>query len=100
MTGIELIAAERLRQVEVEGYGANHDITCNADSELAIAAACYAVNKLPGFGVYEYGTADCFPWHEELDKRARHSRLRSLVIAGALLSAEIDRLIAEGNEAA
>lgn len=97
MTGIALITKERDRQITEEGFDPAHD-RCHADNELAIAAACYAVNGIPGVSVYEYGTADCFPWHEEFDKRKKHGRLRSLVIAGALLCAEIDRLIAEEGE--
>jgi hypothetical protein len=31
------------------------------------------------------------------DKREKHSRIRRLEIAGALIAAEIDRLTADGN---
>lgn len=99
MTGIELIAQERTRQIEVEGWDSTHDAS-HADGELSIAAACYAVNKLPGLSVAEYGNMDAWPWHEEWDKRRKHDRLRSLVVAGALIAAELDRLIAEGESAA
>jgi len=100
MTGIALITAERDRQVTEEGWTPDHDRYLK-DNELAIAAACYAVNKLPGLSVAEYGNMDAWPFAEEWDKRASHSRFRSLVIAGALLCAEIDRILAEeGNDAA
>lgn len=99
MTGVDLIMKERDRQILEEGYDAAHD-RYHKDNELAIAAACYAVNGIPGVSVYEYGDADCYPFHAEFDKRRQHGRLRSLVIAGALLAAEIDRLVAEGEGAA
>ena len=39
--GIRLIAAERQRQVDVEGWTPAHDDE-HDEGELAIAAACYA----------------------------------------------------------
>ena len=100
MTGAQMIVAERDRQITEEGFDPAHD-RHHTDNELAIAAACYAVNGIPGVGVHEYGDEDCFPFVEEYDRRRDHGRLRSLVIAGALAAAEIDRLLAEeGNEAA
>lgn len=44
MTGIELIAEERRRQIEQEGYTPEHD-DAQRDGELAHAAACYAVES-------------------------------------------------------
>jgi hypothetical protein len=99
MTGIELITKERDRQITQEGFDPEHD-RCHTDNELALAAACYAVNGIQGVSVYEYGDSDCFPFVEEYDKRRKHDRLRSLTIAGALCAAELDRLIAEGESAA
>ena len=40
--GIALITAERLRQIAVEGYTAEHDAG-HVQSELALAAAAYAL---------------------------------------------------------
>lgn len=42
MTGIELIAAERARQISVEGYTPEHDDELS-DSELGFAACYYAM---------------------------------------------------------
>ena len=39
--GAEMIAAERRRQVEKEGWTAEHD-SGHPSGELAMAAACYA----------------------------------------------------------
>jgi hypothetical protein len=94
MTGAELIEAERIRQVAVEGYTSEHDATFR-DGQLAWAAVCYAAPG-PVFRLYDgilYD--DPWPWNGGFDKRDDHDRLRQLVIAGALIAAEIDRMQAE-----
>ncbi len=101
LDGITLIAIERKRQVEHEGYTAAHDDEHGA--EMAMAAACYAVHGT-GAKVLEQITAptgaqqhvDAYPWGWP-DKRKEHTRLRQLAIAGALIAAEIDRLIRTGR---
>lgn len=110
-SGIELIAEERARQVLKEGFTKEHDIEHDC-LQLSAAAASYitsAHNKWiyknthtdqkinTRFQVkYESmaGTkwVDGFPFRDEFDKREKHDVLKSLIIAGALLAAEIDRL--------
>ena len=94
-TGIELIGEERERQLEKEQWDLGHDLEHFA-GDLALAGACYAVNKHPRafFCVsskYSYHPWDAFPFSKKWDKREKHDRLRSLTIAGALIAAEIDR---------
>ena len=97
--GVSIIAAERQRQVEVEGYRFAHDDQ-HDEGELAIAAACYAASSansqlfIDNTGAGE-GNAmvDPWPFEKALDKRAKHNRLKKLAIAGALVCAEIDRLL-------
>jgi hypothetical protein len=111
MTGIERIAAERRRQIEVEGWTPEHDRQ-HVDGELAMAACCYAapvdIRALVsarvachcreagcGHGMFPVRRwVDPWPWSPRWDKRAlkKHSRIRRLEIAGALIAAEIDRL--------
>jgi len=88
-SGVEMIAAERQRQVSREGYDEKNDDK-HRHGELAIAAACYAVHQSHVRVVY--GSKDGWPWDESTDKRAKHSPIRRLAIAGALVAAEIDRL--------
>lgn len=38
------------------------------------------------------GWVDGWPWGKEWDKRKKHDKIRSLVIAGALIAAELDQL--------
>lgn len=84
--GAEAIAAERQRQVEVEGWTWEHDDQ-HANEQLASAAAFYAIPE-------KYGELTAF-WRfdPEWNKKRKHNRVRQLVIAGALIAAEIDRLI-------
>jgi hypothetical protein len=90
--GIEMIAAERKRQTEQEGWTPEHDAQ-HDQGELTIAAACYALNKMPTYADHwQAETSEWWPWHPDWDKREKHDRIRSLAIAGALIAAEIDRL--------
>ncbi|MCB0173313.1 MAG: hypothetical protein KDJ97_22510 [Anaerolineae bacterium] len=83
--GVELIAAERQRQIDKEGYTALHDDYWQ-DEELAMAAVFYAAPE-------KYGEMLAFwPWVDRYNKKRKHNRLRQLAIAGALIAAEIDRL--------
>lgn len=93
MTGAELIAQERERQINKEGWTPEHDDT-HIDGQMAIAAACYAVTGMPVIVATNdsINGVDAFPWDPSWDKRQKHDRKRQLVIAGALIAAEIDRL--------
>jgi len=79
------VLVERQRQVDVEGWTADHDDT-HASGELATAAACYALAS--------YGhprRVEAF-WPFEQDWFRPSSRRRNLVKAAALILAEIERL--------
>jgi len=107
MTGIELIAAERERQIHSEGWTSNHDAQ-HSTGELAIAGACYAlrisqvhlptsVNSPRGLESQIDFTRPLpnqitWPWDNEWYKPTPENRVRQLVKAGALIAAEIDRL--------
>lgn len=82
--GVAAIAAERRRQIEVEGWTPEHDGQ-HKRGELARAAACYAI-------AYDLGSERelLWPWAEDWWKPA--DRIRDLEKAGALIAAEIDRL--------
>jgi hypothetical protein len=59
MSGAELIAAERRRQIEAEGFTAEHDDRQD-DGELRYAALCYAINGNPGSP-----PPDLWPWESK-----------------------------------
>jgi len=90
VNGIELIAAERARQVEVEGFSTASD-KFHRNSELALLACYYA---MPGELELRTMPEMFFPpnWRLDWAKRDGKSRIQQLVCAGALIAAEIDRL--------
>ncbi|MBK4737861.1 hypothetical protein [Noviherbaspirillum pedocola] len=73
------------------GYDASHDDQ-HAAGELAAAAACFALGSakvtLPGIDQ----PVQQWPAEWPQDLLARNTRMRQLVIAGALIAAEIERL--------
>ncbi len=90
-TGSDLISKERIRQASKEGYTLNHD-SHHVNGELVDAAVLYARPDLSGMTLHSGEPPIDWPWEKEFDKREKHSRIRQLTIAGALIAAEIDRL--------
>lgn len=94
-TGIELIAEERQRQIDQEGWTEEHDDKY-VNEELSLAAASYAV---AADGRERYKQIDFspsfWPWDEKWWKPTPDDRIRELVKAGALIAADIDRLLRE-----
>ena len=95
MNGIERIAAERKRQIEEEGWTADHDDDWEKN-ELALAASCYAMPKKDrkvkdGWGVSR--RKYLWPWDDSWWTPTPKNRIRELEKAGALIAAEIDRLL-------
>jgi len=88
MTGAELIAKERERQITEEGWTAEHDNE-HPNGNLAIAGACYA---LATFGYYASEAMNLWPWASEWWKPTPNDPIRQLIKAGALIAAEIDKL--------
>lgn len=93
MSGAELIAAERQRQIDVEGWTPGHDAG-HSEDQLAIAAACYA---MPEDTRMDFGLEEWWPWAHSWWEPG--DRVRELVKAGALIAAEIDRLAGETGDA-
>jgi hypothetical protein len=97
---VALIAAERKRQIEAEGWTPDHD-AAHCDGSLAIAAAVYAIpdnrliRKTRDDG--SAGVPTMWPWDAAWWKPSPHDRVRELVKAGALIAAEIDRLQRVGS---
>lgn len=106
LTGIERIAAERLRQIEVEGWTPEHDLMHTPD-ELEKAAACYTLHTqgLPYKNVPTNSIEPprggpvipstyisvpyMWPWDPKWWKPGP-TRERDLEKAGALIAASID----------
>lgn len=93
-SGIKLIAKERKRQIEVEGWSLRHDAT-HDKGELLQAAMCYARPESKRKYKKQFnGPAwlSGWPWPSGFWKPTPNDRIRELVKAGALIAAEIDRL--------
>lgn len=100
--GVDLISAERRRQVEDEGHTAESD-KFNRPGTLGMAAICYATFACMSPGIRagmrkEVGGPRYWPWHAKYWKPgaddSRESRIRELTKAGALIAAEIDYVAA------
>ena len=105
----DMIAAERERQIEELGYTQDHDAE-HDEADLAFAAVCYAA-PVPVY-LFRYveqpaqpgqGQGGSVQWVEPWPlgwarpERAadRDGRIDELVKAGALIAAELDRMLAE-----
>jgi hypothetical protein len=109
-TGAERISTERARQISAEGYDRAHD-DAHENGELAWAGACYAAparifERRSPIGAHHHVTfRDPWPWDDDHDRRnfaadgqmvkpaTAGERIRMLEKAGALIAAEIDRLL-------
>lgn len=89
--GAALIAAERKRQMAVEGWTPEHDDTHGATNGLAQAAACYAAEAWMPLTESHRNPPAGWPWEASWWKPTGDPT-RDLVKAGALIAAEIDRL--------
>lgn len=85
------ILSERVRQVEKEGWSPEHDDE-HDNGEMALAAACYAAAPIEIFDKLQGAFTPVWPWDEKWDKRKIHDERRRLVIAGALIVAELERI--------
>ena len=112
-TGIEMIADERKRQIEIEGWTPEHDAG-HTLGELALAAICYAHPRPTPLAIKKLWPWDWSWWKPTLIEAEEkfHGReqagdtgfmyipdgaedgavVRDLVKAGALIAAEIDRI--------
>ena len=86
--GIDLIRKERDRQINDEGFDEKHD-SRNLPNELAIAASCYCLPH----GQREFRVREQWPFAYEWWKPTPEDRVKELTKAGALIAAEIDRLL-------
>lgn len=103
LNGVEMIMSERARQVDIKGFDEAHDDE-HSGAELALAAICYAA-PVPIFVMEECGSTYSFenpwPWDggqppahpKDYPNDYRDERIAQLTKAGALIAAEIDRLL-------
>lgn len=82
--GVELIAEERQRQIEVEGYDAKHDFNepLNSIVAAAISYAMVDINRRDAELWWNWG----FRYWKPKDRK------RNLIRAGALIAAALDKI--------
>ena len=91
MTGIELISKERQEQIEKHGRTLRYDESQNDNSELCDAAHALLLRGVSNLA-YRVSTKP-YGWDESIWLRMCQKPYRArLIIAGALIAAEIDRL--------
>lgn len=93
-TGIELIAIERQEQIEKHGRDTEWDVNENTKEQLSFAAALLSCPNPKNMGFdpnSDFGRPEL--WDKKLfNKMMDKSYRQRLIIAGALIAAEIDRL--------
>lgn len=82
MTGVARIAAERANQV-ADGWTLQHDRQEHPDGDLHDAAWLLLSDDSDGDGP---------EWAKRLWRKYEDDRVQRLIIAGALIAAELDRL--------
>ena len=93
-SGIDLIAKERHEQINKHGYTPLKDMAHNSNEQLAMAAGWLCYNE-QGCADMEEVSEDHCPdgWNQELwIKMCNKPYKERLIIAGALIAAEIDRI--------
>jgi|SRR6478609_1820642 len=81
-----------------EGYTLQNDLETNKNDEMSLAAFCYAMpdrirKVMPSLGSLPI----LWPWSPYAWKPTPEDRIHELARAGALIAAEIDRLMAEAQ---
>lgn len=92
--GSDLIAVERNRQIDDEGWDEAHDNE-HHNAELVLAGICYANTAamiIRGEDITAPNMQPQWPWAPHWWK-PNGDPVRNLVKAGALVAAEIDRLV-------
>lgn len=92
--GVQIIAQERQRHLTEEGWTPERDAEYN-QSELALAAACYALPAEIRVHHMLTNVPIDWPWDQIWWKPTPKDRIKELRKAGALIAAEIDRLLAK-----
>lgn len=90
MTGIELITKEREEQIEKHKFTTLSDKMLNKEFQLSQAAQLLLNEELPKEEI-EFNLP--YKWNAEIfEKMCSKSYKERLIIAGALIAAEIDRI--------
>lgn len=92
---LNLVKAERQKQINKHGYTPEHDDE-HTDGSIADAGACYGANSdnLWAFGEYgQTGLKEVWAWDYEFFKKEDHDRKQQLIIGAAFYMAEYERIV-------
>lgn len=91
---LELVKAERQKQINKHGYTPEHDDE-HTDGSIADAGACYAATIYIWREDPEEPGEVCpvWPWEAKFFKQEEHDRKQQLIIAAAFINAEYDRIV-------
>lgn len=94
ITGVNLIAQERQKQIDKHGFTGKHHVDHPEwydNDQLQIAATTLLMHELQEVVYVDENLPDGWDleWFEDLNRRQHKERL---IIAGALIAAELDRL--------
>jgi len=96
--GIDLIATERQEQIEKHNRDIDYDLRHNSLNQLATAAGVLCVSDLNSRGRDVIMENKPIGWHPGIwEKMCAKDKMERLIIAGALIAAEIDRMLASSN---
>ena len=89
-----MIALERRRQTAVEGWTAEHDDLAHDADVLALAGGCYALANIDRENGMDDGRPPAaWPFSKAWWKPTPDDRKKELIKAGALIAAELDRIM-------
>lgn len=92
-TGLQLIAEERSKQIIIHKRTIQSDVEDNSNGELAVAARLLITKDDEMKLMEDFATLLLPNWNKEhLIKMDNKPYFEKLIIAGALLAAEIDRV--------
>lgn len=90
---VALLLRERQEQIVKHGFDDAHDDKTRGDGELAHAAATYAVADMGPGAAWHFWPFPIVAGDDPVPRLARKPRLEQLAIAGALIVAEMERLL-------
>lgn len=100
INGVAVIAKEREEQISKHNWSVQHDIDMNQQGELAQAAMAYLANVVTvevdsASGPVAVDSCTLWPknWYMSRLRLNPNDRIKDLAKAGALIAAEIDRLL-------
>lgn len=95
---LNLVKAERQKQINKHGYTPEHDDE-HTDGSIADAGACYAATEMIYQRVDIEYFKEVYKWDLDYYTKSQHDRKDQLVIAASLIMAEYERIVRKEQKA-